>query len=142
MKIKIYVLVQFFLIRLLGLGCSQLRRMSQNDFSYKEKHLKTAGASSLQDSSATKLIPFREKAQIFWTCVGVGTVGGMVIGAVIGSSREPDHPSDDSGLATMVGMIYGSAIGCGAGAVVGILVAAKDGVLLLNDEASEEFWKK
>ncbi|MCI0695061.1 hypothetical protein L0337_24005 [candidate division KSB1 bacterium] len=89
-----------------------------------------------------KLVPFRERAQTFWTCVGACTLGGLVIGTAIGMAQEPEYRGEDSGWSTMKGMVYGTAIGCGVGVVVGALVAAKEDILMLGDEAGEIRWEK
>jgi hypothetical protein len=93
-------------------------------------------------ASRKKLVPFRERAQTFWTCVGACTLGGLVIGTAIGMAHEPEYRGEDSGWSTMAGMVYGTAIGCGVGVVVGALVAAKDDILILGDEAGEIRWEK
>lgn len=89
-----------------------------------------------------KLVPFRERSQTFWNCVGACILGGLVIGTVIGMVQEPEYYGEDSGWSTMTGMVYGTAIGCSVGVVVGTIVAAKDDILMLGDEAGETRWEK
>lgn len=89
-----------------------------------------------------KLVPFRERTQTFWTCVGACTLGGFVIGTVLGMAQEPKYHGEDSGWPTITGMMYGTAIGCGVGVVVGTIVAAKDDILMLGDESGEIRWEK
>jgi hypothetical protein len=60
--------------------------------------------------SRKKLVPFRERAQIFWTCVGACTLGGFAIGTVVGMAQEPKYHGEDSGWSTIAGMVYGTAV--------------------------------
>lgn len=92
--------------------------------------------SHFPNGARTKLIPFREKSNTVWTSVALGALGGMGIGAIIGSATKPDYPSEEH---VWTYMIYGTVIGCAVGTVVGVIVAADDGVLLLGEEAPEKF---
>ncbi|MGH7601066.1 MAG: hypothetical protein ACREOI_32310, partial [bacterium] len=92
--------------------------------------------SHFPNGARTKLIPFREKSNTVWTSVALGTLGGMVIGAIIGSATKPDYPSEEH---VWTYMIYGTAIGCAVGTVVGVIVAADDGVLLLGEDTPEKY---